>query len=192
MQTAWLSFRLKNALVGLKPYDPGDGVFTLRQIHSNRVVFLDEESQEEGDAIITTRKNFPVGVRTADCVPLAFLGEKTVGVVHAGWRGIKAGIVEKFLERFLPIEKDPFVFVGPSAKACCYEVGQKFKESFKMLHYKNGRLYMDTQLEVVKKLKDHGLKRFFLYRECTVCNKKFPSHRRDKTSQRMLLFAVLT
>jgi len=58
MQTAWLSFRFKNALVGLKLYDPKDGIFTLKQIHSDRVVLLDEEIQEEGDAIITTRKNF--------------------------------------------------------------------------------------------------------------------------------------
>jgi Uncharacterized conserved protein len=108
MQTTWLSFRFKNALAGLKPYDPKDGIFTLKQIHSDRVVLLDEEIQEEGDAIITTRKNFPIGVRTADCVPLAFLGERAVGVVHAGWRGIKAGIVERFLEKFLPIERAHF------------------------------------------------------------------------------------
>ena len=192
MQTAWLSFRFKNALVGLKLYDPKDGIFTLKQIHSDRVVLLDEENQEEGDAIITTRKNFPIGVRTADCAPLAFLGERAVGVVHAGWRGIKAGIVERFLERFLSIEREPFVFVGPSAKACCYEVGEEFKEDFKMLHYKNGKFYMDTQLEVLKRLKDYGLKRLFVYGECTICNEKFPSHRRNKTSQRMVLFALLT
>ena len=46
MQTAWLSFRFKNALVGLKLYDPKDGIFTRRQIHSDRVVLLDEEIQE--------------------------------------------------------------------------------------------------------------------------------------------------
>jgi copper oxidase (laccase) domain-containing protein len=85
MQTAWLSFRFKNALVGLKLYDPKDGIFTLKQIHSDRVVLLDEENQEEGDAIITTRKNFPIGVRTADCVPLAFLGRgRWVWCMRAG------------------------------------------------------------------------------------------------------------
>jgi copper oxidase (laccase) domain-containing protein len=61
-----------------------------------------------------------------------------------------------------------------------------------MLHYRNGKFYMDTQLEVLKRLKDYGLKRLFVYSECTICNEKFPSHRRNKTSQRMLLFALLT
>jgi copper oxidase (laccase) domain-containing protein len=51
---------------------------------------------------------------------------------------------------------------------------------------------MDTQLEVLKRLKDYGLKRLFVYSECTICNEKFPSYRRDKTSQRMILFALLT
>ncbi|WP_333784603.1 peptidoglycan editing factor PgeF [Thermocrinis sp.] len=191
LKRAWITIRYKNSLAGLKLYQPEDKVFTLKQIHSDRVVYLEKEWHSEGDAIITTRKNFPIGVRTADCVPMAFLGKEAVGVVHAGWRGIKANIVEKFLEKFLKIEEAPLVFVGPSAKACCYEVGKEFEESFIFLHHKNGKLFLDTQLEVLHRLKNFGVKRIITYNQCTICTEKFPSYRRDKTSQRMLLFALL-
>ncbi len=191
LKGTWISIAYKNALAGLKLYEPKDRVFTLKQIHSGRIVYLDEERLSEGDAIITRKRNFPIGIKTADCVPIAFLGKDAIGVVHAGWRGIKANIVEKFLERFLKLEEDPLVFVGPSAKACCYEVGQEFREAFIFLHYKSGRLFLDTQLEVLHKLRSFGVKRIITYNQCTICSERFPSHRKNKTSQRMLLFALL-
>ncbi|WP_448587986.1 polyphenol oxidase family protein [Thermocrinis sp.] len=187
----WIKVKFSNALAGLKLYEPEDGVITLRQVHSDRVVFLEKEAFSEGDALITQKRNLPIGVKTADCVPIAFLGEGAVGVVHAGWRGIKAGIVERFLERFLKLEEKPLVFVGPSAKACCYQVGDEFKGDFIFLHYKKGKLFLDTQLEVLERLRKAGINRILVYSQCTICNHKYPSHRRDRTLQRMVLFAML-
>jgi len=50
---------------------------------------------------------------------------------------------------------------------------------------------LDTQLEALRRIKTAGIDRIITYKQCTICNPKFPSYRRDKTSQRMVLFAML-
>ena len=64
-------------------------------------------------------------------------------------------IVEKTVEALSKFEPlDSFLaFVGPSAKACCYEVGEDFKNYFSCLHFKNKSFYMDTQEEAIWGLK---------------------------------------
>ena len=47
----------------------------------------------EADAIFTTRPGLPVAVGTADCVPIILEGPDVAAVVHAGWRGVVAGVV---------------------------------------------------------------------------------------------------
>ncbi len=172
----------------------GDEVLTLKQIHSSKVYLVKKPFVgSEGDGLITQEKGLKIGIRTADCVPLAFLGNKTVAVVHAGWRGLKEGIVEKTLEMLQSLEplENFLVFIGPSAKACCYEVGEEFKESFKSLYYRNKSFYMDTQEEAMQRLIKGGIKHLYLYRACTICHHSLPSHRRDKTSERLLTYAEL-
>ncbi|MCS7277359.1 MAG: peptidoglycan editing factor PgeF [Aquificaceae bacterium] len=180
--------------VVIKRWEEDADVVTLRQVHSSEVHVLEDPLYGvEGDAIITYRRGLKVGVRTADCVPVALLGSKTVAVIHAGWRGLKSNIIEKTLEKlslFEPLENF-LAFVGPSAKACCYEVGEEFKEHFKSLQIKNQRHYMDTQEEALIRLKKEGIKHFFLYGVCTICHHAFPSYRKDKTEERMLTFAEI-
>lgn len=178
----------------LKPWEEDKDVFTLKQVHSSKVFLVDDFIKGlEGDALITQRKGLKIGIRTADCVPIALLGKKTVAVVHAGWRGLKDGIVEntiKLLKTLEPLENF-LAFVGPSAKACCYEVGEEFKEYFISLHFKNGKHYMDTQVESLIRLKNSGIESVFLYNVCTICHHSLPSHRRNKTTERILTFAEI-
>lgn len=185
---------LGHAQVVLKEWQAENDVLTLRQVHSSKVHVLESPIQGlEGDAIITTTKGLKIGVRTADCVPVALLGKKTVAVVHAGWRGLKAHIVEKTVEKlagFEPLEHF-LAFVGPSAKACCYQVGEEFKEHFLSVHYRNAKHYMDTQEEALLRLKASGIKNFYVYKVCTICHHRFPSYRKDRTQRRLLTFAEL-
>lgn len=193
VQKASLIFSLKigKVQVGIKSWQGDRDIFTLKQIHSSRVFQLDSPIHGlEGDAIITQKPGFRVGVRTADCVPVAILGKNTVAVIHAGWRGLRDGIIEKSIEELCRLESltDLKAFVGPSAKACCYEVGTEFKDYFESLHFKSGKLYMDTQQESILRLKRAGIENFFVYRVCTICHHTLPSYRRNKTEDRLVTF----
>ncbi|MEJ7619400.1 MAG: peptidoglycan editing factor PgeF [Aquificaceae bacterium] len=188
------SLQKGRARLAIKRWQEDSDVLTLKQVHSARVYLLSEAVEGlEGDGIITQTPGLKIGVRTADCVPVAFLGEKTVAVVHAGWRGLREGIIEKTLEVLSSLEglENFLAFVGPSARACCYEVGEEFKDYFVSLHYKNGKHYMDTQSETILRLKKGGIGRIFHYGVCTICHHSLPSYRRDKTQERILTFVEL-
>ena len=70
----------------------------LHQVHGNRVVVVDQPGAcvaEEADAAVTTCSGAALVIRTADCAPVG-LGspEGAVAAVHAGWRGLMAGVIE--------------------------------------------------------------------------------------------------
>ncbi|MCA1591170.1 MAG: peptidoglycan editing factor PgeF [Acidobacteria bacterium] len=98
----------------------------------------DTRSEEERcDALTTRETGVLLGVKTADCVPV-LLGDARTGAcaaVHAGWRGTLAGIAARTLERmsaeFGTNPADVRAAIGPSARACCYEVGAEVIEAFK-------------------------------------------------------------
>jgi YfiH family protein len=88
------------------------------------------------DAIVSDTANVLAGVKTADCVPV-LIGDPVKGAfaaVHAGWRGTVAGIVGYALERlqqeYESRPEDLRVAIGPSASACCYEVGGDVIDAF--------------------------------------------------------------
>ena len=161
------------------------------QKHTNRVITLTRFPSPPtiGDAVVTNLKGVEIGVRTADCVPLVLVGDEWVGVVHVGWKGLAAGVVEKTLDRLKPYEElhRLFAFIGPSAKSCCYEVGEEFRRLFpSYLAERNGSLYMDMQRAVMEELRSMGINNFGLIEKCTVCSEDLPSYRRDRTERRLL------
>ncbi|MGC8852592.1 MAG: peptidoglycan editing factor PgeF [Hydrogenobacter sp.] len=192
-QETFLRIKVGNIRAGITK-NP-EGIFTLKQTHSDKVYLLERLNQEpiEGDAIITQLRGIRIGVKTADCVPIALLGKHTVGVIHAGWRGLKGKIIENTVEMFKSFEKidEVIAFLGPSAKACCYQVGEEFKEHFVCLHYKNGSFFLDTQEEAIIKLKSLGIRKFIKLSSCSICNVKYPSYRRDKTKERLFTYACI-
>ncbi|MGB9874133.1 MAG: peptidoglycan editing factor PgeF [Hydrogenobacter sp.] len=192
-QETFLRIKVGNIHAGITKNS--EGIFTLKQTHSDKVYLLERLIQEpiEGDAIITQLRGIRIGVKTADCVPIALLGKHTVGVIHAGWRGLKGKIIENTIEMLKNFEKidELTAFVGPSAKACCYQVGEEFKEHFVCLHYKNGSFFLDTQEEAITKLKSLGIRKFIKLSSCSICNVKYPSYRRDKTKERLFTYACI-
>ncbi len=71
----------------------------LRQVHGNRVVVVEHPGAcraEEADAAVTACTGAALVVRTADCAPVGLASpEGVVAAVHAGWRGLLAGVVEE-------------------------------------------------------------------------------------------------
>jgi len=186
------SLTIKGARIEIKlAWKEHNRLYLPLQKHTNRVIELRRFPFPPlvGDAVITSLRGIEIGIRTADCVPLVLVGEENIGVVHAGWRGIYSGIVEKAIELLSKKEKvdELFAFIGPSAKGCCYEVGEEFKEMFpEEVTVRNGRLFMDTQQAVVKRLKNMGITKIKSLNRCTICDKSLPSYRRDRTQKRML------
>ncbi len=95
-----------------------------------------QEGRRSGDALITTEAGILLSVRTADCLPvlLADPRRRAVGAVHAGWRGALGRIVEKSTGEMRRVydsnPEDMVAVLGPSIRACCYEVGQEVVEAF--------------------------------------------------------------
>ncbi len=116
----------------------------LRQCHSDGVVcpdrFAPGDSPAEGDALITRRAGLLLAVQVADCLPvlIADKAKRILAAVHAGWRGLLAGVVPKTLEamqsRYGSDPRHCLAVIGPSIGSCCYEVGRDvamlFEEAF--------------------------------------------------------------
>jgi len=130
---------------GMRDGENPNGIIFPLQVHQTTIALIESpplsDWHEEADAVITTVPDLPIGVRTADCLPI-LLADKDgtfVGVVHAGWRGTALGILSKVL-KFLRDRKgiqgeDVIVAVGPGIGACCLEVDTPVREEFK----KNGQ-----------------------------------------------------
>jgi len=186
------SFLVKGKLVEVKTlWHSHRNLYLPLQKHTNRVIVLSSfpAPQLIGDGVVTNLRGIEVGVRTADCAPLVLLGEEWAGVAHVGWRGLAAGIVERLVEKIAAREKreDLFGFVGPCAKACCYEVGEEFLRFFpEYVVEREGALYMDLQEAVLRELKDLGVPDSGVLAKCTICSGELPSYRRDRSEERML------
>jgi YfiH family protein len=99
----------------------------LRQVHGAEVVVAaspGEGAGAEADAVVTATPGVVVAVHSADCAPLLLRGDGTVGVVHAGWRGLVAGVVEAAAAAMAELGGPPTTAVlGPCIRPRCYEFG---------------------------------------------------------------------
>ena len=101
---------------------PG-AVSWLRQIHSKRVCSARPGLAGEGDALITSAPGLALAIATADCVPVLMADRQRIAAVHAGWRGLVAGVLGAALESFGPAAAQTDVWIGPAIGPCCYEIG---------------------------------------------------------------------
>jgi len=100
-----------------------DAIVQVKQVHGARAVAADEAAGAEADAVVGRGRGAAVGVRVADCVPLLVASNVTgdVAAIHAGWRGIVAGVVKAGVG--LLGGRDLFAAIGPCIGPCCFEVG---------------------------------------------------------------------
>ena len=85
----------------------------------------------EADAIVSTTPGLAVGIVTADCVPILVASRdgSRVGAIHAGWRGLAAGVIEAGIEAMDVDVSGLVAAVGPAARGCCYEVDEPVAEA---------------------------------------------------------------
>jgi YfiH family protein len=105
---------------------PPAGLLRPRQVHGARVVQAQECAPGiDADAVVT-RAAQPIGVVTADCVPVlaASADGRAVAAIHAGWRGLAAGVIENGIDALRrEAASEPLrAVIGPHIGACCYEI----------------------------------------------------------------------
>jgi polyphenol oxidase len=99
----------------------------LRQVHGPAVVVVTEPGEHAGvtaDAAVTAVPGAVVSVQTADCAPIALVAPGAVGAVHAGWRGLAAGVVPAAVAALRELTPGPVrAVLGPCIRPDCYEFG---------------------------------------------------------------------
>jgi polyphenol oxidase len=100
----------------------------LRQVHGTRVVHVDSPGAHAGaeaDAAVTSVPDAPIAVHAADCAPVALVTDHAIGVVHAGWRGLVAGVIGEAVDALrADAGARPRAVLGPCIRAEHYEFGE--------------------------------------------------------------------
>lgn len=193
-----------------------DQVFLLKQTHGDRVYVLDDPekteadvAKEEGDAIVTHLVDKPLGVLTADCIPIVLYDpvRHVAGAVHAGRKGTEKRILSGTLEVFRDVYgsriQDICIGMGPGIGGCCYEVDEHCVEPFRE-NYPDwkcfakkapGKKYrIDLFGANEQDAKEAGVPKANIDRswECTSCsNHRWYSYRREGKTGRLMTISML-
>ncbi len=194
-----------------------EDAFLVRQTHSDVIYDLKDPSilpaqvaDIPADAIITRLTGIPIGVLTADCVPVVVYDSRkhVAGVIHAGRKGTAQKIVSKTIETMQKLygsnPQDILMGMGPGIGMCCYEVDADCIELFKkgypdwagfvkpsptdkfMLDLFSANALDANMAGIAPENISHtGI--------CTSCQvERFFSYRRENTTGRMLTVAMFT
>lgn len=141
----------------------------------------------EADGIIVSNEEMdrPLAIKTADCLPVVIEGEKGVVFVHAGWRGLANGILERpEISMIKPVR----AFIGPSIRECCFEVSQDFRTNFPHSSFfktVSEKLFFGLQNEAQQRMQSKFPElKIEQSPRCTCCDLAFHSYRRNKTTER--------
>jgi YfiH family protein len=163
----------------------------------------------DADFLCTQQKGYGLAVTTADCVPVVFYDpiHHAVVLVHAGWKGLCAGVVHnalhKLQKKYNTQLKDLEIFIGPCARACCYEVQEDVVCTLEkvigqlpptVLIKKDDTQYVDLAACVQIICSRNGCAEKNMYTQysiCTICNVDYCSYRRQKNMFRNITAVVL-
>jgi hypothetical protein len=168
-----------------------DQLISMEQVHGANVAQLEKKETDHVDGVdglLTQEKNIILGVETADCVPVFAYNTFTnnVGVAHAGWRGIESSVIESFVNKFSDKPENLFISIGPHIQSCCFEVKSDVQEKFtkypQAVKLDFGKFYISLSQIIKEKLLALGVhtENIQISKECTCCNEKYFSYRRDK------------
>jgi YfiH family protein len=150
------------------------------QVHGARVV--EAEPGRGGDPLdadgqVTAARGVAPMVLTADCLPVALVAPEGVAMLHAGWRGLAAGILAEGAEALRAQGASRIAAaIGPGAGPCCYAVGDEVHAAFGT----SGRT-VDLKAIARARLEAAGVEEVHDCGLCTMCDpERFFSHRRDR------------
>jgi hypothetical protein len=149
---------------------------------SGRFMQPGAEPFPKSDGLVTSVAGRPMALLTADCLPIAIAARdgSRLALLHAGWRGLEAGIAEAGARA---VAAPAVAAVGPGAGPCCYQVREDvagpLRARFGHDVIRAGRA--DLWLCAKRALLAAGIEQVAVAGECTICNPdRFFSHRRDR------------
>ncbi|BCX88633.1 polyphenol oxidase [Methylomarinovum tepidoasis] len=166
----------------------------LEQVHGTDLVHLPQPPSRPpcADGSYTATAGVVCAVLTADCLPVLITDGLIVAAVHAGWRGLAAGILERALTE-IPWGRPPMVWLGPAIGPAAFEVGPEVRDAFLTRHPeldtaffpRQDRFLADLYQIATYQLYRHDLYAVFGGHECTFsASGRYFSHRRDGTCGR--------
>ena len=164
------------------------------QIHSANVAVADRSGvYPASDALVTSQTGQFLAIQTADCLPVFVVDpeNRVIAAVHAGWRGVQAGIISRVIAVMTGTwQLDPQKFyaaVGPGLQKECFEVGADvaglFPRTFLSDHRDPAKSYLDLAGYTVSLLRQAGIPDSQIENNgaCTMCDQgAYYSYRRDK------------
>jgi YfiH family protein len=177
-----------------------EALVTARQVHGGHVAEVGAADAgailPATDALVSDEPGVALLLRFADCVPLVLYDprRRAIGLAHAGWRGMVAGVVPNTVaalhSAFGCRPADLVVGLGPAIGPCCYEVGadviveveRLFGRSSDLLRRQpDGRVHLDLPGAVRWQLQRRGVVQIEDSGLCTSCHcDEFYSHRARK------------
>lgn len=178
----------------------------LEQVHGTGVVRavaapVPGAPEPVADAAVTAVPGLVLAVLSADCLPVVFAASdgREVGVAHAGWRGLAAGVLEATVAAMATPAAELLAWLGPAAGPAAYEIGGDVFEAFTrddpgaagaFVATRPGHWRADLYALARRRLRALGLSRVYGGDRCTISEPGcFYSHRRDGRSGRMATLA---
>jgi YfiH family protein len=169
----------------------------IKQVHGTAVIDPERATPEtEADGVITRRPGCVCVVMTADCLPV-FLSDRAgqaVGIAHAGWRGLAAGVIENAVQAMGSPPENLIAYIGPGIGARRYEVGEEVRRAFvdkdpgaasSFAPGRHGKHFADLYALARARLAAAGITDVYGGGFCTASDERFFSFRRDRTTGRM-------
>jgi YfiH family protein len=163
-----------------------------RQVHGTGVIEAgpgDAGVIGDADILVTRAPGRVLAILSADCVPVVLQGDGVVAVVHAGWRGLVGGAIETGIAALGSVTR---AWVGPSIHACCYEVGPEVVAAFEAAGLP---IAADDRVDpgraAIVALRRGGIDGIEAITDCTSCDARYFSYRRDGVTGRQGSFVGL-
>lgn len=171
----------------------------LKQIHSSSVIeyskfeHCDEPTQIPADAIFSNRLKTPLAVLTADCLPIVLVSNSTdeYAAIHAGWKGMKAGIIENTIATFDASKNTISAWIGPAICQLHFEVGAEVAEQFAgyaqyiKRNIDTGKWHIDLPAIASQIIRDMGISDVQQSKICSYCCDDLYSFRQATHSKQL-------
>ena len=163
----------------------------LKQCHGAEALRAEEPGfRGEADALIVSRSGVAATVFVADCVPVLIAAGENVAAVHAGWRGLAAGVLGAAMRTLHHAgATDPATteaWIGPAIGPCCYEVDEDVASQVAsasgadvVIRRPGRKPHLDLVLAASRQLAALGVGRTSSSGCCVRCDADWWSYRRD-------------